>query len=249
MKKESIYIKVVTLIVLSFLLLSLAGCGANLVQAVENRNLTLQAKMSDTIFLNPEELARNKNVYVRVTNTSDFQEIDFADILKRKLAARGCAIIDDPSKTGYIIQSNLLYMGAEKKGMTADGMIAGGVGGALAGSTIGGTWKAASAAAFGLGIAGAVAGAVVGSMIHVDTYFGAVDIQVKEAAQGAVKGVMTTDAQQGSSTTLHTERQVNSNFQEYRTRIVVTARQTNIDRMEACNAIADRLAVQIAGMF
>ena len=34
-----------------------------------------------------------------------------------------------------------------------------------------------------------------------------------------------------------------------RKEIVVFARQTNIDKQEACRAIADRLAAQIAGMF
>ena len=39
--------------------------------------------MSDTIFLDPEMLNKNRNVFVRVTNTSDFQEIDFGEIFER----------------------------------------------------------------------------------------------------------------------------------------------------------------------
>jgi hypothetical protein len=240
-------IRVVCGVIVLFFLLT--GCGGNMIAAVQNRSLSLSARMSDTIFLDPESVAKNKSVYVRVTNTSDFQEIDFADMLKKRLQAKGCSITESPSAAGYIVQSNLLYMGQEKKDLTAEGMVAGGFGGALAGSTIGSGWRGPTAGALGLGLVGAVAGAVVGSMVHVDTYFGALDIQIKEASPNAVRGVMTTDAAQGSSTTLHTEREVKSNYQEYRTRIVVTARQTNIDRVEACNAIADRLATQIAGMF
>jgi hypothetical protein len=60
---------------------------------------------------------------------------------------------------------------------------------------------------------------------------------------------MDTATKYGSATTLKTQREVKSAHQEYRTRIVVLARQTNIDRQEACRAIADRLAAQIAGMF
>ena len=86
-------------------------------------------------------------------------------------------------------------------------------------------------------------------MIHVDTYLGACDIQIKEVVSGEVRGVMRTEAKQGSATTLTTEREVQSAHQEYRTRIVVTAKQTNINRQEACTAITDRLAVQIGGMF
>jgi len=65
----------------------LSGCAGTM-QAIENKNMTLSAKMSDTIFLYPEILANNRNVYVRVTNTSDFQEIDFAELLKGKLSAK-----------------------------------------------------------------------------------------------------------------------------------------------------------------
>jgi len=60
---------------------------------------------------------------------------------------------------------------------------------------------------------------------------------------------MNTNAKQGSSTTFSTTRDIRSSFQEYRTRIVAKAEQTNIDRQEACQVIMNRLAAQIAGMF
>lgn len=217
-------------------------------QAIQHREMSLFAKMSDTIFLDPEILNKNKSVFVRGTNTGDFQEIDFEELLKSKLISKGCSITNSPSSAGYVIQANLLYMGDEKKDLTADGMLAGGFGGTLAVSTIGSGWRGPKAGALG-GAVGSVVGGIAGSMVHVDTYFGSVDIQIKEASEGVVKGVMQTDAKQGSSTTLQTQKEVKSNFQEYRTRIVVKATQTNINRVEACNAIADRLAMQIAGMF
>ena len=83
----------------------------------------------------------------------------------------------------------------------------------------------------------------------VDTYLGTVDIQLKERVDGGVTGTMNTNAKQGSSTTLSTTRKIKSSFQEYRTRIVVKAQQTNINRDEACQAIMNRLASQVAGMF
>ena len=226
----------------------LSGCAGTM-QAIENKNMTLSAKMSDTVFLDPEILANNKNVYARVTNTSDFQEIDFAELLKGKLSAKGYSLTNNPSQAGYIVQANLLYMGDEKKGLTAEGMLAGGFGGALAASTIGSGWKGPAAAAAGGAIIGSVIGGLAGSLIHVDTYLGATDIQIKEAVEGGVKGTMNTAAKYGSATTLKTQREIKSSRQEYRTRIVVFARQTNIDKQEACRAIADRLAAQIAGMF
>lgn len=236
-------------ILLLVLSLGLSGCTETMVQAVQNREMSVTAKMSDTIFLDPEVLAKNRNVYVRVTNTSDYQEIDFNEILKHRLAEKGLTITNLPSEAGYIVQANLLYLGKEKKDMTAEGMTALGFGGALAGSTIGGGWRGNTGGALVGGLAGAVVGGIIGSAVHVDTFFGALDIQIKEASEVAVRGQMDTDARQGSSTTVHTEKAINSNFQEYRTRIVVRAVQTNIDRTEACNAIANRLAMQIAGMF
>lgn len=232
-----------------FLLVILGTGCAGTMSAIQNREMSLSAKMSDTIFLNPEILAKNRNIYVRVTNTSDYQQIDFADILRHNLQAKGFTITNQPADAGYIIQANLLYLGKEKKDLTADGMAVGGFGGALAGSTIGGDWRGNAAGGLAGGIAGAVIGGIIGSAIHVDTFFGALDIQIKEASDVAVQGKMNSDIKQGSSTTMHTEKAVNSNFQEYRTRIVVKAVQTNIDKNEACNAIANRLATQIAGMF
>jgi hypothetical protein len=78
---------------------------------------------------------------------------------------------------------------------------------------------------------------------------GAVDIQIKEPAGSEVRAHTRTDAQQGSSTMVTTESSKVSDKQEYRTRIVVQAKQTNINRQVACGSIADRLAQQIAGMF
>lgn len=239
---------IVLMSLLTLLLVSLSGCAGTM-QAIEHRDMSLAAKMSDTIFLDPETLTKNRNIYVRVTNTSDFQEIDFGELLKGKLSAKGYSITNNPSEAGYIVQANLLYMGDEKKGLTAEGMLAGGFGGALAGSTIGSGWRGPTAAAAGGAIIGSVVGGLVGSMIHVDTYLGAVDIQIKEIVEGGVTGTMQTDAKQGSSTTLTTQRQVKSSHQEYRTRIVVQAKQTNINSQEACRAIADRLATQMTGMF
>lgn len=88
-----------------------------------------------------------------------------------------------------------------------------------------------------------------GPLYTFDTYMGAVDIQIKEPAGSEVRAHTRTDAQQGSSTMVTTESSKVSDKQEYRTRIVVQAKQTNINRQVACGSIADRLAQQIAGMF
>lgn len=223
------------------------GCAGTM-QAIENRNMTLTAKMSETIFLDPDTVSTHRKVFVRVTNTSDFQDIAFADILKAKLEAKGFAV-EQTTADAYTIQANLLYMGQESQSMTADGMLAGGFGGALLGSTIGTGWRANAAGGAAGAVVGGLVGGLIASAIHVDTFFGTVDIQIKEPSGNRVSGTVTTQAGQGSATTVTTQSAIASDKQEYRTRIVVRARQTNIDRQAAASAIADRLSTQIAGLF
>jgi len=240
-------ISVICLLVVSVAAVAvLSGCTAG--KAIDKRKMNVTAKMSDTIFLDPEMLEKNNRVYVRVTNTSNFQEIDFAELLRVKIAGKGYTITNKPSEAGYMIQANLLYMDAERDTMTQEGMLLGGFGGGLAGSTIGHGRGSIAAGAAGA-LAGAAVGGLLGSMAGVDTYLGTVDIQLKERVDGGVTGTMKTHAKQGSATTLSTTRDVKSSFQEYRTRIVVKAEQTNINRQEACQAIMNRLAAQVAGMF
>lgn len=234
--------------ILGLSLVGLTSC-AQTMHAIEHAKMTVTVKMSDTIFLDAATLAKNRKAYVRVTNTSDMQEIAFEGLLRDKLSQKGIILVNDPSEAGYIIQANVLYMDYEKKGLTADGMVAGGYGGAAIGAIAGGDWKGSLAGATIGGIAGSLIGGAIGAAFKVETFFGAVDVQLQEKVEGGVRGVMTTDASQGSATRLQTEREVRSDYQTYRTRIVAKAKQTNIDRVEAARIISERLAQQIAGMF
>lgn len=224
----------------------LFGCAA-----ISHRNLEVQAKMSDTIFLDPETLESGKPIYVRVTNTSDFQEIDFGQALKNKIIASGRQVTNNPKDASYFVQANLLYLGEKKKDMTMEGAVAGGVGGILGGVALaqgnGMNFGQGGLTSLAVGAAASGIGALAGSLVHVDTYIGLVDVSIKEAVSGGVHGHEISDVKQGSSNTKHTEREITDSRQEYRTRIGVSAVQTNIDRKEACAAISDRLASQIAG--
>lgn len=242
MKRRGLFL----LVLGALLVFTLTGCAA-----IQHRDLTLEAKMSDTIFLNEETLSQGKPVFVRITNTSDFQEIDFNNILKAKLAAKGYQLTKNPKEAWYAIQANLLYLGIQKDDYTYEGALMGGFGGALTGAALaknasyGG--QLAAMGATGLAVAGA--GALIGSMIHVDTYLGICDVQIKEHAEGGVKTTTSSNHAQGKGTAVTSQRNAKSDKQEYRTRIAVKAMQTNIDRLSASQQIADRLAAQIAGMF
>jgi len=228
--------------------LSLPGCAA-----ISHMNLDVQAKMSDTIFLNPETLESGKPIYVLVTNTSDFQEVDFGKLIKEKITAAGRQVTSNPREASHLLQANLLYLGEEKKDMTMEGAVAGGVGGLLGGAAIarsaGITNYGGGLTGLAVGAAGAGLGALSGAMVHVDSYVGLVDVSIKEAVEWGVKGTEVADLRQGSSNTIRTERKVEDTRQEYRTRIGVKAVQTNINREEATKSISERLAAQIAGYF
>lgn len=245
-KRHLKFFRVLALLVITVFVFS--GC-AQTMRAIEHAKMTTIVKMSDTIFLDPAQLAKNKNIFVRVTNTSDMQEIQFETLLKDKLSQKGLTIVSDPSQAGYIIQANVLYMDYEKSTLTADGMLAGGFGGAVAGASMGGDWKGSSAGGVVGGLVGGLIGGAIGAAFKVETFFGTVDVQIKEKVDSVISGTMKADLKQGSSTTLTTEREIKTDYQEYRTRIVAKAKQTNIDKTEAAHVISDKLAAQIAGMF
>lgn len=240
------HVKLLMLSCIATIALTMTGCAA-----ISHRTLEVSTKMSDSVFLDPEVLESGKPIYVRVTNTSDFQEIDLGHIVKDKIRASGRLVTTNPKEASYLLQANLLYLGVQKKDMTAEGAVAGGVGGLVGGAAIAKNSNSYGEGITGLaiGVAGAGIGALAGSMVHIDSYIGVVDISIKEAAEGGVKGRKTAVTRNGSSASVHTERVVKDSRQEFRTRVVVAATQTNIDRPEATKTISERLAGQIAGYF
>jgi len=230
-------------------LIVLSGC-AGTIKAIENTGMTTKVKMSDAVMLDPMNLEKNRSIYVRVANTSEMQELAFAQMLKDQLTSKGFKIVQNPSEAGYMIQAQVLYMSHVKDGsMTADAAAAGGAGGMLFGSSIGSGFRGNAGASLVGGIIGSVGGALIGKLVHVDTFLGVVDVQIKEKVEGGVSGTTTADVKTGSATTTHTTRAIQSDYIEYRTRIAASATQTNIDKVQAAAVLSDKLATQISGLF
>ncbi len=230
--------------------LVMTGCAGTM-NAISNISMSTSVKMSDSIILDPMNIAKNKTAYVRVTNTSEATDMTFEAQLKNKLTAKGMTIVTDPSKAGYFILANILYMDiAKDNSMTADGMITGAGLGTLAGIAAAGKgWKGPAA----MGIVGSMVGSVVGglasSLVHVDMYSGLIDIEIREKVDGGVTTTTKANIKQGTSTTVQTEQKAVSDYQTYRTKIAAHAKQTNIDKKEAEIAVSEKIAGQIAGMF
>lgn len=244
-------IKLLSALLVVVFLIQLTGCG-QMITAIEHSDMQVKLKMTDTIFLDPVAKAKNKTVYVAVNNTSDMQEVDTAllqNLIASRLTAKGYQVVQDPSQAGYIIQANILYMDYYRETGTKEGAIEGGLAGAGAGALIGQSRDTSIALGLIGGVVGGLGGALLGKALKVETYAGVVDIELREKTDKPVTGQIVTNAQQGTSTTIQTKQEINTNWQIYRTKIVCTAQQTNIDKNEAARTIAERIATQIGGMF
>jgi hypothetical protein len=231
--------------------LQLVGC-ATIPEAIEYRQLYTNYKMSDTIFLDITKKAKYRNVYVDVRNTSQLQEVNpeaLKQVITEKLRAKGYNVISDPTSADYILQVNILYFDYYRKTAAKEGAVEGVLVGGLAGGLAGGRdVEALILAALGAG-AGYLGGALIGSAIKIETFAGVVDIQIMEKADNPVVGKIITQAKQGTSTTLQTEQTYQSQYQTYRTKLAVTATQTNLKRDVASQEVTEKLSQQIAGIF
>lgn len=231
--------------------LQLVGC-ATIPESIEYRQLYTNYKMSDTIFLDITKKAKYRNVYVDVRNTSQLQEVNpeaLKQVITEKLRAKGYNVISDPTGADYILQVNILYFDYYRKTAAKEGAVEGALVGGLAGGLAGGRdVEALILAALGAG-AGYLGGALIGSAIKIETFAGVVDIQIMEKADNPVVGKIVTQAKQGSSTTLQTEQTYQSQYQTYRTKLAVTATQTNLKRDVASQEVTEKLSQQIAGIF
>jgi hypothetical protein len=149
----------------------LSACAAT-TTAISKRDLDVQTRMSDSIFLDPLPPAR-RTIFVQVRNTSDKEDFAIEDQVKAAVSERGYQLVDDPDRAHYLLQANVLQAG--KSSVTAaEEAFGSGFGGALFGGAVGavGTRAATSntGAVIGGGLIGAAAEAVAGSFIQDVTY-------------------------------------------------------------------------------
>ena len=91
------------------LAMSLVGCAATQTM-ISKKDLNVQTKMSETIFLEPVRPDK-KIAFVQVKNTSDKPELDINDQVVAAIASKGYTIVKDPDKANYLIQANILKVG------------------------------------------------------------------------------------------------------------------------------------------
>lgn len=237
--------------------LGLAGCAAT-TTAIGKRNLDVQTKMTDSIFLAPVTPAA-RTVYVQVRNTSDQPDLDLEAAVRERVAARGYQVVDDPAQAHFILQANVLQAGRSSQ-TASEAAYKGGFGGTLLGGAAGGAVGYGVGEAGGgnnvlLTVGGALIGAAIegitGAMVQDVTYSIVTDVQVSEPAEvgQAVTETDSSDLRQGSS-----GRRVQSSSRTlerktYATRIVSTANKANLDWAEAEPALVDGITRSMAGIF
>lgn len=237
-------------------LVLLVGCAAT-TTAVAKRQLDVQTKMTDTIFLEPA-LPPERAVYVEVKNSSDKPELDLARPVREEIAARGYRVVDDPRLARYLLQVNVLQAGRSSRS-AAERSYEGGFGSAVTGGAIG------AGAGYGIGRLGgndtalAIGGALIGAAISTladafvqdTTYSVVADLQVSERAPD---GVIVSESEranlaQGNSGSRSQTSSTTSGWKRYRTRVISTANRANLDWPDAAPSLAAGLTRTVAGIF
>jgi len=245
-------IKLLTMAAIAALGLSLGGCSA-MDTAIKKRDLDVQTKMSETIFLEP--VAPDKRVvYFDIRNTSD-KEMNVKESIVSAFKSRGYKITDNPNEANYMLQGNILKVGKsnlkEAQSHLGSGFEAGLTGAAVAGGAsyaLGGSNRGTAGAA----LAGAAIGFVGDALVTDVMYVMVTDLQIRERP---LEGEVVTQTQkayleQGSSTT--TKQDIKGGkveWKTYRTRIVSTANKMNLEFEEAKPVLESALAKSISGIF
>jgi len=238
------------------LIAGLAGCAATQT-SIAKRDLDVQTKMSDTIFIEPVAADR-RTVYISVRNTSDKPDFAVEPAIRRQIEAAGYRIVDDPDEAQFMLQANVLQAGRNSETAAAaagEGGFGSAVSGAAVGAGSGYLLGQAGGSDVGLTIAGALLGAAAGTIadayVQDVTYTVITDIRVSERAPNGV--VVSQSEQQslgqGSGGTVTQASSTITDWKHYQTRIVATANQANLDWPDAAPSMVDGLTRSIGGIF
>jgi hypothetical protein len=241
----------VTSAVLASVLL-MSGCSA-MNTAIKKKDLDVQTKMSETVFLEPVA-PEQKIVFIDIRNTSD-KDINITEQVKSAFIARGYTITQNPNKATYMLQGNILKIGKsdlrETQGLLGSGF-GGGIAGAAVGATAGYALTGSSNTGLALGLAGAAAGFIGDALVEDVLYVMVTDLQIRERP---LEGEVVTQTQQ-ANLQQGTSTQVRQNikggkieWKTYRTRIVSTANKMNLKFEEAQPVLESALAHSVSGIF
>ena len=234
-------------LILAALVAVMAGCAA-VHTSVAKRNLDVQTRMSDAVFLDPVSPDK-RTVFIQVRNTSDKPNFDLEGPIRNAISAKGYQVLDDPEAAHFKLQAQILSV--SKASVTAaEAALNGGYGAPLGVATGGSSQNMAVA-----GVAGAVVGGLVETIANAavqDVFYVAItDVQLSQKARSGVTGQrdLQVDASQGiggSETTTFSEV---TKEKRYRTRVMSTANKVNLEYEEAAPELNAGLTRVLAGLF
>lgn len=232
----------------------LSGCAA-VHTSIAKKDLDVQTKMSDTVFLDPVGPDK-KTIFVQLRNTSD-RPFDIEGPIVNAIAARGYRVTQDPEAAHFRLLGNVLSV-AKASPTAAEAALASGYGGAVAGGAAGVAVGAATHGWTGAAVGGAVGGilgglteTVANAAVKDVTYMIVTDIEITEKARAGV--IVRQDSQQDAAQGVGGKRRQTSSeatdVKKYRTRIVSTANKANLEYEEAAPQLTQGLIRSVSGLF
>jgi hypothetical protein len=225
----------------------MSGCGAA-TTAIEKRNLEVQTKMSDSVFLEP--VSPDKQiVYLRVRNTTD-KNVEVEQQIKNAFEARGYKVVNNPDLAYFMIQANILQVG-KIDGTDSDSSLQSGFGGGLLGAGVS-MATGGSGNNIGIGAAvGALVGVVANTMVKDIYYSMTTDVEIRQrpALDEKISQNEQNYSEQGTTSTI--SQNVNTSnvqWKIYRTRIISTANKVNLEFDEAQSELTKGLARSLSGL-
>ena len=231
------------IIFLSFLLMMVSCSTMHTV--ISKRNLDVQTKMSDTIWLEPAA-ANQKTVFVKISNTSG-KNLNIEQKIVNTLLAKGYRIVNDPAEAKYWLQANILKVdkvNLDKDSGFSDAVLGAGIGGVLGAQRSGGAYTA-----LGWGLAGAAIGTLADALVDDTAYAMVTDILISEKTGRNVQNSTRNSVKQGNSGTMTSSTSSSSNIEKYSTRVLSTANQVNLNFNSAIPILEDELIKVITGIF
>jgi len=228
------------------LLLTMVSCST-MHTIISKRNLDVQTKMSDTIWLEPAA-ANERTVFVQIRNTSG-KNLNIEQKITNVLTSKGYRIVNDPSEAKYWLQANILKVDKinlteDNQGGFSDAVLAGGVGAFLGGQRSGGVYTAV-----GWGLAASAVATVADALVKDVKYAMVTDILITEKTGRNVQTSTRNSVKQGNSGSMTSTSSGSSNMEKYSTKVLSTANQVNLNFDSAIPILEDELGKVISGIF
>ena len=233
------------IVLFSLLLIFVFVSCSTMHTVVSKRNLDVQTKMSDTIWLEPVS-ASEKTIFVQVRNSSG-KNLNIEQKVINVLTSKGYRIVNDPALAKYWLQANILKVdkvNLDSENGFSDAVLGAGIGGVLGAQRSGGAYTA-----LGWGLAGAAIGTLADALVDDTAYAMVTDILITEKTGRNVKTSTRNSVKQGNSGSITSTSNASSNMEKYSTRVLSTANQVNLNFNSAIPLLEDELGKVIAGIF